>query len=370
MFLNAYALRAAAVFIISFTALTGCSMAPEHERLESRKAKAPASVTDSATATAPIIAVSNEAPKDGLKVIFDDAKADTATPAPEPVPLTKIDVPVPAVQTADASTEPNPTSAVEPTHAAPAKDLAPSTQASDLKVELRPITTKVEAAAQTKVTPALTSTKRTNQKQIAPETALVWLQHGNQRFAKNHLRNDGQSNADRARLASGQQPHTVILACSDSRVPPELVFDQKLGEVLVVRTAGESLDHAAVASIEDAVDRLGARLILVLGHESCDTVDAAVQTVQAPTKATATELSPAMAATLESIKNRFALTEFAKTRTVASTSDLAKASELNASGAAQDLLKQSEIVKRLVTDGQVQIHSAVYHMKSGLVTFH
>jgi carbonic anhydrase len=98
------------------------------------------------------------------------------------------------------------------------------------------------------------------------KVSLSWLEHGNKRFVKGNLRKDGQTRKDIARVASVQNPHAIVLASSDSRVPPELVFDQKLGEIFVVRTAGEALDRSAIGSLEYALKNFGARLVVILGN--------------------------------------------------------------------------------------------------------
>ena len=98
------------------------------------------------------------------------------------------------------------------------------------------------------------------------DAALKELINGNQRFITEKTRNDGQQRKDVERLARGQAPNSIVLSCSDSRVPPELVFDQKLGEVFAVRTAGESLSPEAIGSIEYAIAKLGSHLIVVLGY--------------------------------------------------------------------------------------------------------
>jgi hypothetical protein len=104
---------------------------------------------------------------------------------------------------------------------------------------------------------------------VEAKTSFRWLQNGNKRFVTESLRKDGQSKKDRIRLVSGQKPHAIVLSCSDSRVPPEVLFDQKLGEIFVVRTAGEALDNTAIASIEYALEHLGSHLLVVMAHESC-----------------------------------------------------------------------------------------------------
>ena len=112
---------------------------------------------------------------------------------------------------------------------------------------------------------------------ITPELALQKLMEGNLRYAEGNASHPHQSPERRAELISGQQPFAVILGCSDSRIPPELIFDQGLGDVFVIRTAGEVVDNASLASIEYAVDHLGVPLVMVLGHDSCGAVTAAVQ---------------------------------------------------------------------------------------------
>ena len=112
---------------------------------------------------------------------------------------------------------------------------------------------------------------------ITPELALQKLMEGNLRYAEGNASHPHQSLEQRAELLSGQHPFAVILGCSDSRVAPELIFDQGLGDVFVIRTAGEVVDNASLASIEYAVDHLGVPLVMVLGHDSCGAVTAAVQ---------------------------------------------------------------------------------------------
>ena len=112
---------------------------------------------------------------------------------------------------------------------------------------------------------------------ITPELALQQLMEGNLRYAQGNASHPHQSLEQRAELVSGQHPFAVILGCSDSRIPPELIFDQGLGDVFVIRTAGEVVDNASLASIEYAVEHLGVPLVMVLGHDSCGAVTAAVQ---------------------------------------------------------------------------------------------
>ena len=119
---------------------------------------------------------------------------------------------------------------------------------------------------------------------VNADEALKLLLAGNQRYV------DGKLNSvtpeelarRRAELAQGQKPFAVVVCCSDSRVGPEIVFDQELGNIFVVRTAGQVLDAAGIGSIEYAVAHLGSPLVMVLGHEHCGAVAAAVADAKEP----------------------------------------------------------------------------------------
>jgi len=114
---------------------------------------------------------------------------------------------------------------------------------------------------------------------IDANTALQKLIKGNEHFVSMNLKHPDQNKLRRTELTKGQQPFAVILSCSDSRVSPEIVFDQGLGDIFVVRVAGNVLDDNVIGSIEYAVEHLGAQLIVVLGHERCGAVSAAVKGV-------------------------------------------------------------------------------------------
>jgi carbonic anhydrase len=102
------------------------------------------------------------------------------------------------------------------------------------------------------------------------------LLEGNARFVQG-LSRGRDLPALRITLAGGQQPGAAVLCCADSRVPPEIIFDQSLGDLFVVRTAGPALGPASLGSLEYAIDHLGVRLLVILGHESCGAVTATVE---------------------------------------------------------------------------------------------
>ena len=115
-----------------------------------------------------------------------------------------------------------------------------------------------------------------------PDDILKQLLDGNRRFVAGKLTHPGRSPADFAPLAEGQNPHTIVLGCADSRVPPEIVFDQGVGDLFVVRVAGNMVGSGPIlkGSIEFAVAELGARLIVVLGHTLCGACKAAIKHVE------------------------------------------------------------------------------------------
>lgn len=194
-----------------------------------------------------------------------------------------------------------------------------------------------------------------------PDKALGWLKNGNTRFTKMRLRRDGQSPKDIKRLKAGQAPHSIVLSCSDSRVPPEIVFDQKLGELFTVRTAGESLSSTAIASMEYAVEHLGTRLLIVMGHTSCGAVKAAVSTVNGG-DAGSPNLNDLVADIHPRIKE---LTDGGRPP----SPNLEAESWANARGVARDLQSRSAILSQAVQSGRLKIAPALYHLDSGKVDF-
>jgi len=114
----------------------------------------------------------------------------------------------------------------------------------------------------------------------SPQAALARLMAGNRRFVEDRARAPRRGNVRKVQVAQGQQPFAAILTCADSRVPPELVFDQGLGDLFVVRVAGNTADPLVIGSLEYAVEVLGTVLVFVLGHSECGAVKAAIDTVE------------------------------------------------------------------------------------------
>ena len=117
---------------------------------------------------------------------------------------------------------------------------------------------------------------------VSADAALAKLKEGNLRFASSEVSQSKPTAARRAETAQEQHPFAIILGCADSRTAPELIFDQNLGDLFVIRTAGNLVDDHALGSIEYAVAHLGARLVVVLGHQRCGAVKAALESDHAP----------------------------------------------------------------------------------------
>ena len=234
------------------------------------------------------------------------------------------------------------------------KRSAPSALAA-LAIVISTATTDV-VSAKTKDSPLQTTSTIANQ----ADQTLTDLKSGNQRFVLGKVRTDGQSQSDIQRLSQGQSPRAIILSCSDSRVPPELVFDQKLGEVFTVRSAGESLSGPAIGSIEFAIAKLGSKLIVVMGHTSCGAVKAAVETPDGTSAG-----SESLDQLVNDIKPRI---RFAS-KSGKHSAELTEESWANARGVAKDLMARSKIISAAVEAGKVKVVVGLYHLSDGKVSF-
>jgi carbonic anhydrase len=184
------------------------------------------------------------------------------------------------------------------------------------------------------------------------EEALQRLKQGNARFAADKLDQKKDISAKRrGDTAKGQQPFAIILGCADSRVPPELVFDQGLGDLFVVRVAGNVINPANLGSIEYAVEHFKVPLIVVLGHESCGAVEAAIA---------GGELPGNIAKLIKEVQPG---KDLPKDKTAA----LAVGVKNNALEQAARLTQQSTILKDFAASKRVQIAAGVYSLKSGAV---
>lgn len=190
-----------------------------------------------------------------------------------------------------------------------------------------------------------------------PDFALQILKEGNGRFVKNTVLPDNISPEKRKALKEkGQKPFAVILSCSDSRVPPEMIFDQGLGDLFVIRVAGNVVDSLVIGSVEYAAEHLHTSLILVLGHEKCGAVTAAVDGGEVPgsIRAICERIKPAVMKVRKTVTDKEQL--------------IGKAIEENVEENVA-LLQSNKLLKENVETGKLKIMGGVYHLESGEVTF-
>src|SRR5438477_2738103 len=217
---------------------------------------------------------------------------------------------------------------------------------------------------------------------VSPAEAISRLKEGNGRFTagnaqhphesadeRKHMATNSYANAGmiflgmtaeqaakrRGELTKSQHPFAAIVSCSDSRVPPEIVFDEGLGDLFVVRVAGNVINDEGLGSVEYTVDHLGTRLILVLGHQSCGAVKAARETIAAKGKAPGhiqslvTAIKPAVEATAKD--------------------DLDATIKANVKNVVQALRSSTPILKAEVDAGKIQVIGGYYSLDTGAVTF-
>jgi carbonic anhydrase len=190
----------------------------------------------------------------------------------------------------------------------------------------------------------------------APSAAEVWdsLTAGNRRFVAGKPQTRDLVSL-RHKLVSGQSPKAIILSCSDSRVGPEVIFDQSLGDIFVVRTAGNVADAVALGSIEYAVDHLHSPLLVVLGHQKCGAVSAACSGEKMPSS------------NLDAIVERInpAVTQ---AKTYAKADDLIESAiKENVHQSAKDVLANSQIIRDAVKAGKLSVIESEYGLESGQV---
>ncbi len=192
---------------------------------------------------------------------------------------------------------------------------------------------------------------------ISSTEALQRLRDGNRRFVAGASSiDDALSAARRAELVDGQKPFAVILACSDSRVPVELVFDQGLGDLFVIRVAGNIVAPSQVGSVEFAAANLGAKLVVVLGHSNCGAVDATLKEL-AQEEATR---SPNLRSIVDRIRPAVEALD---------NPSLQDAVVANVRRSVDRLCHGSTILEDLVGSGELTIVGAEYTLESGVVTF-
>jgi carbonic anhydrase len=187
---------------------------------------------------------------------------------------------------------------------------------------------------------------------ISSDQALQQLMEGNQRYAASQLLHPHQSAERRTEVAQGQQPFAAVVGCSDSRVPPEIIFDRGLGDLFVTRLAGNLVDDLALGSLEYAVEHLGVCLIMVLGHKRCGAVAAAVEGGEAPGHIG--HLLRAIEPAVMQVKNQ--------------PGDLLdRAIKINIARIVGRLRSSRPILGKMIDEGQLKIVGAYYNLDNGKV---
>jgi carbonic anhydrase len=189
----------------------------------------------------------------------------------------------------------------------------------------------------------------------SPDDALVRLKEGNQRFVTGKPMKPRQDFSRIKEVAGGQTPFATIVGCSDSRVPNEIIFDQGLGDLFIVRTAGQVSTYASWGSIEFAEEVLGTKLIVVLGHTQCGAVKAAVNLPEVPGH---------IVTLINAIKPAV---EKAKTKKPVDVLDAAIRENIQMQ---VDQLKGLEpVLAKRVKEGSIKIIGALYHLETGTIEF-
>lgn len=198
---------------------------------------------------------------------------------------------------------------------------------------------------------------------VVPEGALAELRAGNARFvAGARVRTQMAANdpALRQSLAKGQSPFAVVVTCSDSRLADNFIFDQELGRLFTVREAGNCPDTQGLASIEYAVEHLGSKVVVVMGHDACGAVKAVMEAGPKALPGNLWSFQAAMSGLLQSVRHD---------PNENPAEHLGHLVEANALRQAQVVLERSEIVRHLLAAGKIKVVPAVYDLASGRVSF-
>ena len=190
---------------------------------------------------------------------------------------------------------------------------------------------------------------------IGARQALEQLRAGNARFTT-HARSSHafDTEARRVELASGQEPFAVILGCSDSRVPAEIVFDQGLGELFVIRVAGNIVAPSQIGSVEFAVEKFGTRLVIVLGHSQCGAILTTLEQLRQPVESQ----SPNLRAIVDRIRPA-----------IDGIGDAREAVRANVRWSVQQLSHGSPLLEQRIARDGLLIVGAEYSLETGVVDF-
>jgi carbonic anhydrase len=195
--------------------------------------------------------------------------------------------------------------------------------------------------------------------------ALARLREGNHRFVLGIRKlSTVVTRAQRGAFVSGQQPFAVILGCSDSRVPVELVFDQGMGDLFVIRVAGNIVAPSQIGSVEFAAERFGTRLVVVLGHTRCGAIDATLEALQPTIDEPSRNLSSIIDRIRPSVEGLLA-TEVARDRETL----MRHAVRANVRMSTNQLRHGSDVLERLIEEEELLVVGAEYALETGVVDF-
>jgi carbonic anhydrase len=195
--------------------------------------------------------------------------------------------------------------------------------------------------------------------------ALARLRAGNQRFVSEVRGSEAfVSQTRRAAVATGQEPFAIVLGCSDSRVPAEIVFDQGLGDLFVIRVAGNIVAPSLLGSVEFAASRFGTRLVVVLGHSQCGAVLATIEELQKPSDTQSRNLRAIVDRVRPSIEGLLA-TELVRDPAALMT----QAVRANIRSSVNQLRHGSDVLERLIAQDGLLVVGAEYSLETGIVEF-
>ena len=180
---------------------------------------------------------------------------------------------------------------------------------------------------------------------------MMLLKNGNKRFVESKLENTNYKKQIEQTKA-GQKPHSVILSCVDSRVPPEIIFDQGIGNIFVIRVAGNIEDENVLGSMEYAVEHSGSKLIVVMGHNHCGAVTGAVEDIKL---GNLTQLVNQIKPAIKSNPNNPNIID--------------ETAKNNVKITIMDILNKSDVIREMVNEKKVAIAGAFYDIETGAVTF-
>ncbi len=199
---------------------------------------------------------------------------------------------------------------------------------------------------------------------LAAREALERLRAGNRRFVEGRRFNESVADLDRrARLVDAQEPFAIILGCSDSRVPSELVFDQGLGDLFVIRVAGNIIAPSQIGSVEFAAEAFGTKVAVVLGHSSCGAVMATIDEARGRTHHESGNLRSIIDRVRPAVDPLLARDDLDETAL------LHEAVRANVRQAAEQLRHGSGVIEEKVRSGELLIVGAEYSLETGVVDF-